>query len=92
METLKSRLNTLTSSLTPPPPPKSLSTDTYIPSLLRNNLPALGSGVVCGCFGGGVIGGVVFKRPKVGIMFGSGLACGVFYSRVNEEIKKFWKE
>ena len=67
METLKTNLNTLTTSLTPPPPPSSLSTDTYIPSLLRNYLPALGSGVVFGGVGGGVIGGVVFKRPKVSL-------------------------
>ena len=65
METLKSQLNTLTSSLTPPPPSKSISTDTYIPNLLRNNLPSLGAGIVCGVFGGGVIGAVVLKRPKV---------------------------
>ena len=67
METLKSQLNTITSSLTPPPT-KSISTDTYIPNLLRNNLPSLGAGIVCGVVGGGVIGAVVLKRPKVRLL------------------------
>lgn len=91
MDKLQSQFTTLTSSLSPPPPPPT-SSDRHLSTLLRSSLPSLGASLLFGSLAGGVIGFVSLRRPKIGMMFGSGVAGGVFYGRVNEEVKRFWKQ